>query len=143
MDDEKNIEEIEQINGCTNSTTKANQYAKMRVRPRMVKGVTEKQKIGCGTLYIHVNYDDDGLIEVFSNLGKGGGCPAQSEATARLISLCLRCNVDPEAIVRQLTGIRCPSACIQRLKDKSIESLSCPDAIARAIRNALNNLHRL
>jgi ribonucleoside-diphosphate reductase alpha chain len=50
-------------------------------------GFTEKVKIGCGNLYITVNYDEQGVCEVFTNTGRAGGCPSQSEATARLVSI--------------------------------------------------------
>ena len=61
-----------------------------RPRPDVVTGVTERVKIGCGNLYITVNYDEQGICEIFTNTGKAGGCPSQSEATARLASVALR-----------------------------------------------------
>jgi len=114
------------------------QYVTMRERPKLTSGFTEKFESGCGSLYIHVSQDKDGLLEVFSNLGRGGGCPAQSEATARLVSLCLRCNVDPQEIVRQLEGMRCPTASRRRAEGKPVDVLSCPDAIAQAILRTMN-----
>ena len=60
---------------------------KPRPRPDMTTGITERVKIGCGNLYITVNYDDKGICEIFTNTGKAGGCPSQSEATARLASI--------------------------------------------------------
>jgi len=110
-------------------------YVEVRERPKITSGQTEKFRTGCGLLFIHVNRDDEKhLFEVFSNLGRtGGGCPAQSEATSRLASLCLRCGVAPIEIVRQLSGIRCATACSARAAGKPVDVLSCPDAIARAI----------
>lgn len=102
-----------------------------RPRPTIVSGTTEKVKIGCGTLYVTVNHDEQGLCEVFTATGKAGGCPAQSEATARLISLALRSGVEPKEIARQLKGIRCLSTVAR--KDKNIHVLSCPDAIGRCL----------
>ena len=72
----------------------------MRSRPETTHGVTRKTKIGCGKLYITVNSDESNKpIEVFTNTGKYGGCPAQSEATSRLVSLLLKYNVPVEHIV--------------------------------------------
>lgn len=114
------------------------QYVKMRPRPKMTFGLTEKFKAGCGSLYIHVNRDDkERPLEIFSSLGKGGGCPAQSEATSRLSSLCLRCGVDPAEIIRQLQRIVCPTACSARAAGKPVDVTSCPDATARILSNFL------
>ncbi|HUT68892.1 MAG TPA: vitamin B12-dependent ribonucleotide reductase, partial [Dehalococcoidales bacterium] len=101
-----------------------------RKRPAETKGTITKVNTGCGTLYISVAYDDQGICEVFSNLGKAGGCAsAQLEAICRLISLALRSGVDVAQVVKQLRGIRCPS--ISWEQGKSI--LSCADAIASVL----------
>ncbi|HRT82818.1 MAG TPA: TSCPD domain-containing protein, partial [Oscillospiraceae bacterium] len=100
-----------------------------RPRPDMVMGFTERVKIGCGNLYITVNYDDQGICEIFTNTGKAGGCPSQSEATARLASIALRSGIDVKSIVNQLKGIRCPST----IRQPGLKVTSCPDAIAKAV----------
>lgn len=100
-----------------------------RPRPDMVTGVTERVKIGCGNLYITVNYDEQGICEIFTNTGKAGGCPSQSEATARLASVALRSGIDVNTIVDQLRGIRCPST----IRQHGLKCTSCPDAMARVI----------
>jgi ribonucleoside-diphosphate reductase, adenosylcobalamin-dependent len=102
---------------------------KPRPRPSVTTGVTEKIKIGCGTLYVSVNADDKGICEVFTNTGRAGGCSSQSEATARLISISLRSGISVDAIIEQIKGIRCP-ACIRR---EGVNVTSCPDAISRVI----------
>ena len=112
-----------------------------RPRPRKTKGQTIKFRMGCGTLFVNVNKDDDGLCEVFANLGKAGGCPAQSEAACRVVSAALRSGVEPEILVEQLKGIRCLSTITRRKEHSDIDVLSCPDAIARAIEEALGNNH--
>ena len=100
-----------------------------RERPEVTKGITRKIKIGCGNLYVTVNYDKDGICEVFTNLGRAGGCPSQSEATSRLASMALRSGIDVDVIIEQLRGIRCHST----LRQKGLKVLSCPDAIGRVL----------
>lgn len=104
-----------------------------RPRPGIVNGFTEKVSIGCGNLYITVNFDDKGIVEVFTNTGKGGGCPSQSEATSRLVSVSLRSGVDTKTIIEQLSGIRCVST----IRQSGMNATSCPDAIARVIKKVL------
>ncbi len=102
-----------------------------RERPKITKGATIKMKTGCGNLYVTVNEDDKGLVEVFSQLGKTGGCAAsQLEAISRLISLALRSGIKVEAILKQIEGIRCPNPSW----DEGEMLLSCADSIAKAIK---------
>lgn len=123
----------------TESQKEANMDDKIKPRPRpnVTYGSTEKVKIGCGNLYITVNSDENGICEVFTNLGRAGGCPSQSEATSRLISLALRAGIDVKAIVEQLKGIRCHSTLRQMANNKDIKVLSCPDAIGRALERSM------
>lgn len=102
---------------------------KPRPRPDTTTGFTEKVKIGCGNLFVTVNYDEQGICEVFTNTGRAGGCPSQSEATSRLVSIALRSGIDAKSIVEQLKGIRCPST----IRQKGLGVLSCPDAIGRLV----------
>jgi ribonucleoside-diphosphate reductase alpha chain len=104
-----------------------------RPRPEITTGFTEKVKIGCGNLYITANYDEYGICEVFTNLGRGGGCPSQSEATSRLISIALRSGMDVGSLVEQLKGIRCTST----IRKDGIKVMSCPDAIGRVIEKVM------
>jgi len=110
----------------------------VRPRVRTTEGSTTKFRMGCGTLFVTVNNDERGLCEVFANLGKAGGCPAQSEATCRAVSVALRCGVKPEVLIEQLKGIRCLSAISRKKGDDDIV-VSCPDAIARALEQALGS----
>jgi ribonucleoside-diphosphate reductase alpha chain len=106
-------------------------YGKIEPRPRplLTRGFTEKMNIGCGTLYVTVNYDENGICEVFTSTGKAGGCPSQSEATARLTSIALRSGISINEVYDQLKGIRCPST----IRQKNMSCTSCPDAIARVL----------
>jgi ribonucleoside-diphosphate reductase alpha chain len=107
-----------------------------RPRPTITKGATIKMRTGCGNLYITINEDEFGICEVFSTLGKAGGCAAsQTEAISRLISLALRSGVDVNAIIKQLKGIRCPNPA--RTEDGDL-ILSCSDAIGKALEKYLN-----
>ena len=101
-----------------------------RERPKRTSAFVEKVTTGCGSMYVTVASDDQGLFEVFATLGKAGGCAgAQLEATCRLISTALRSGVEASAIVKQLRGIRCPSIAWEQ--GKSV--LSCADAIASVL----------
>ncbi|MCL2182823.1 MAG: vitamin B12-dependent ribonucleotide reductase [Chitinispirillia bacterium] len=106
-----------------------------RPRPDVTQGRTYKTKTGCGTLYVNVNSDPHGFCELFTQMGKSGGCPASNaEAVARLVSLALRSGIDPAVIVSQLRGIRCPSPTWH----EGEMILSCADAIGRALEKAIN-----
>ena len=111
----------------------ADEGIRPRERQKVTSGTTEKVRIGCGNLYVTVNSDDEGICEVFTSLGRAGGCPSQSEATSRLISLGLRAGIDIDEITEQLKGIRCMSS----IRSKQAEVLSCPDAIGRSIEKYL------
>ena len=100
-------------------------------RPHVIKGCTRLLKTGCGNLYVTINEDENGKpFEVFTNIGKAGGCASsQAEAIGRLISLSLRSNVEPDAIVQQLKGI----SCHQPSWNEGGKVLSCSDAIGKAL----------
>lgn len=111
-----------------------------RTRSRITAGQTFKYRMGCGTLFVTVNRDEQGLCEVFANLGKAGGCPSQSEATCRVVSTALRSGVSPTELIEQLRGIRCLSTAAARKANNGVDVLSCPDAIAKAIEEACDDV---
>ena len=104
--------------------------SRKRDRPRALKGATYQMETGCGPLYVTINEDNDGLFELFTTMGKAGGCAAsQCEAIGRLVSLAWRSGVQARQAVKQLIGITChkPSG----FGDNRVTS--CADAVAKAI----------
>lgn len=128
-----------QVFKAVENNTIDNQQHRLKPRQRITTGKTIKYRIGCGTLFVTVNKDENGLCEVFANLGKAGGCPSQSEATCRAVSAALRSGVKPEVLIEQLKSIRCLSTIAARKTNKEIDVLSCPDAIATALQQALGH----
>jgi len=103
-----------------------------RDRPKALKGCTHQMQTGCGPLYITINEDSNGLFELFTTMGKAGGCAAsQSEAIGRMVSLAWRSGVQARQVVKQLLGISCH--CPSGFGDNRV--LSCADAVAKAIQN--------
>jgi len=102
-----------------------------KARPSQLSGSTHKIKVGCGTMYVTVNKDEDNPFEVFATLGKGGGCAAaQNEAISRLASLALRSGASCEEVIKQLCGIACHSPV--RYGDGEATK-SCADAISKIL----------
>ena len=100
-----------------------------RIRPKKVSGTTERIKTDHGNMYVTINEAEGYPIEVFSTLGKAGGCDvAMLEAVSRLISLALQFGVSIEAIQSQLRGITCCP-----IYDNGKQVLSVPDGIAQIL----------
>jgi len=101
-----------------------------RERPKALKGWTYQMQTGCGPLYITINEDNTGLFEVFTTMGKAGGCAAsQCEAIGRMVSLAWRSGIQGRSVVKQLLGISCHSP--TGFGDNKV--LSCSDAVGKAI----------
>ncbi len=106
--------------------------ATKRERPKILKGWTYQMQTGCGPLYVTVNEDTTGLFELFTTMGKAGGCAAsQSEAIGRMVSLAWRSGIQARQVIKQLQGISCHSP--SGFGENKI--MSCADAVARAIQS--------
>lgn len=114
-------------------------YIEPRPRPRVTRGVTIETKTGCGSLYVTINEDNEGIAEVFVQLGKSGGCAAsQTEAIGRLLSIALRSWINPEVLIKQLKGIRCPSVGF----DNGEIITSCADGVAKVLEKHLKGEYK-
>ena len=103
-----------------------------RQRPKVLQGWTYQMQTGCGPLYVTVNQDSTGLFELFTTMGKAGGCAAsQNEAIGRMVSLAWRSGIQPRQVIKQLQGISCHSPA--GFGDNKITS--CADAVAKAIQS--------
>lgn len=121
--------------GSTNKKEDSHAVKIKKRRPSILTGKTVQMKTGCGLLYVTINQDEEGFFELFTTMGKAGGCASsQCEAIGRLVSLSWRSGVDPDAVAKQLIGISCHKQ-IGLGKDKI---LSCADAVAKAIKLCIN-----
>jgi ribonucleoside-diphosphate reductase alpha chain len=121
-DDERTVE--------INVPMESKKPTRKRERPRALTGSTYQMETGCGPLYITINEDENGLFELFTTMGKAGGCAAsQCEAIGRLVSLSWRSGGQARQTVKQLIGITChkPAGFGKN------RITSCADAVAKAV----------
>ena len=108
-----------------------------RVRSMVTRGYTYEVKTEQGDLYITVNEDEKGIVEVFLTLGKSGSFTAgYTEALGRLISMSLRSGIKPEMIIKQLQGIRTSMPTLNR----GMIVYSVPDAVAKILKKHLEEM---
>jgi ribonucleoside-diphosphate reductase alpha chain len=120
----------------TQQESEAAEKKPVRDRPMTLKGWTYRMQTGCGPLYVTINEDEEGLFELFTTMGKAGGCAAsQSEAIGRMVSLAWRSGVQPKQVVKQLLDISCHSPA--GFGENKI--LSCADAVAKAIQSHMSS----
>jgi ribonucleoside-diphosphate reductase alpha chain len=102
----------------------------IRRRPKALHGSTYQMDTGCGPLYVTINEDEEGIFELFTTMGKAGGCASsQCEAIGRMVSLAWRSGVEAAPVIKQLVGISC-----HQPAGFGVEKvLSCADAVAKAI----------
>ncbi|MFZ5945778.1 MAG: vitamin B12-dependent ribonucleotide reductase [Bacillota bacterium] len=105
-----------------------------RKRPKIMAGISSGYESACSKFYVTVNGNGE-PFEVFCNSIGQGGCQAQTNAIATLVTLLLRCGVAIDEVTRRLRRIQC-SACIRR---EGIDVLSCPAAIGQALELYIQN----
>lgn len=110
-----------------------------RKRAEFTTGRTYEVKTEQGDLYVTINADEKGIIEVFLTLGKSGSFSAgYTEALGRLISMSLRSGIKPEMILKQLQGIRTSTPTL----NKGMIVYSVPDAVAKIIKKYLEETEK-
>lgn len=107
-----------------------------RERGKVLYGTTEKIETGYGNIYVTVNEDKEGLVEIFAQIGKSGGfMNSFTESVSRLVSVGLRSGIPPEDIIEHLEDIRSPKIAW----DDGEKIQSIPDAISTAMRRYLES----
>ncbi|MBQ4133570.1 MAG: vitamin B12-dependent ribonucleotide reductase [Desulfovibrionaceae bacterium] len=110
----------------------AEEKSKVRTRPDLVYGFTQKVDTGLGVMYVTINEVDGEPFELFVTIGKSGhSITAKAEAIGRLVSLALRSGINVREIVKQIKGIGGEHPVFQK---KGL-LLSIPDAIAWVLEN--------
>lgn len=106
------------------------EHPRVRKRPDIVHGFTQKVQTGLGAMYLTVNEVDGQPFEVFATIGKSGrSITAKAEAIGRLVSLALRSGIAVKDIVEQIKGIGGEHPVF---RGKGL-LLSIPDAIATVL----------
>lgn len=130
----------EQVLSTTQNKEKDKELDEVRVRdrPEVLYGFTQKVKTGLGNLYLTVNEVESKPFEVFATIGRSGrSITAKAEAIGRLVSLALRSGISVKEIVRQLKGIGGEHPVFQK---KGL-LLSIPDAVAWVLENRYLHQH--
>jgi len=109
------------------------------IRPEILEGKTKKLKVGCGTLFITLNYKENKPFEIFLNGSKMGGCRANQESLSRIITLLFRYSIPIDEVIDQLDMIKCPACTRVKAKlENQVEiknfPTSCGDAVAKFLK---------
>ncbi len=124
--------------GAADSADEQNAPATLypRRRPTAVRGITERVGTGHGTMYVTLNFDEDGNpFELFTTIGKAGGSePAHLEGLSRMVSLCLRSGIAASEIVDQLSGITS-----EPFWDNGVLIRSAEDGLAQVLKRYLQD----
>ena len=109
---------------------------RVKRRPQILDGMTEKINTGFGRLYVTINTLDGKPFEVFAQIGKSGhSTMADTEAIGRLVSLALRSGVSVIDIIDQLRNI---GGANQVYENGGLVK-SIPDAIAKVLHRRFGN----
>lgn len=132
---------VERDNDANDSTASVGVPAtNIKVKPALQEAMGKRYKLktGCGSLWVHLYNDEDGLRETFITTGANGGCRSFTVATSRLISLALRAGVPVHEVIDQLESVSpCVSYCTARAKGKEVSAgASCPSAIAKLLKDS-------
>ncbi len=108
-----------------------------RVRPEDLYGFTRCTVTGDGKLYTTINYDEQGIREVVTIVGRSGGTIfSLAEALGRVVSLSLQYNIPVDEIANKMIGIR--GANPHGFGHNQV--LSIPDALGRVLKDAPRSL---
>lgn len=97
--------------------------------------LTYKKQSACSKLYPTITFKDGKPFEVFASVT--GGCSANIATIVRLSSLALRCGVKPEKLIEELKEQKCPACKTLRGQGRKDISLSCGNAIAESLQEAI------
>jgi len=122
--DNQDVDDKEEVEGSDVVVTP-------RERPKNVNGETHRIDTPYGNLYVTINEDEHGPVEMFATVGKSGGqMESFTEALARQVSLSLRAGIHIDEVIDQLENIRSPEVSW----DNGDTVYSIPDAMALALK---------
>ncbi len=132
LDQEVTQENVEADRPSEGKSTNMGDSSEVKKRPKVATGTTQEIETAYGDLFVTINNSkNNGPIEVFARVGKGGGYTQSfTEALGRTISLSLRSGADADEVIKQLDDIRSP----QIAWDEGTQIHSVPDAIAEAMK---------
>jgi ribonucleoside-diphosphate reductase alpha chain len=110
-------------------------------RPFVLPSVSLEMPCPCGKIYIHITFNEGKIFEIFTRLGKQGGCACATTAgLAVTASLAIRSGANPLDIAKGLIGISCHrSPVFDGPPCEENKVRSCVDAIGRGIREYCAN----
>ncbi len=105
-------------------------FIRSRERPEVLQGSTRKQSSCCGDVFITLNQDETGPYEILTQFSKTFGNEGPLlEVVSKLITLALKCGVDPQEIHEQLEGV----ICLKHLNSPQAEKSSPLETLAKTI----------